>query len=372
MSSSSILFQNASKSVILLDLPRSIEEAQVPSDRLTNVDPPKLRRLVSAPPPSAAFPTPEPKTRIGAPTTSAASQISALMTLCAADSALAEIRHSHAGPWYLPRIYSRGSPNDNTKPPLSPPTPNSSSYIIPPSSHFLHGTISSRRQTFLSTAPPQFNLILLDPPWPNRSAKRKRTGTTYHTVRDYASIHDLLSLIPIASHLAPDCLVGVWVTNSPQAVEVLTSPQGGLFMQWDVEVVGEWIWLKVTTEGEPVVSLDSEWRKPWERLVIGRKRGGKGGGKIGTKVVVTVPDVHSRKPNLRRFFEEEGLVPGEYEALEVFARNLTAGWWAWGDEVLLFQHREHWREADEQDAVAEKNGNAASAADGWGLTEPGL
>ena len=68
------------------------------------------------------------------------------------------------------------------------------------------------------------------------------------------------------------------------------------------------------------------------------------------KVIVAVPDVHSRKPNLRGVFEDAGLVPkgGGYEAMEVFARNLTAGWWGWGDEVLLFQRRECWVDEEEE------------------------
>ena len=37
-----------------------------------------------------------------------------------------------------------------------------------------------------------------------------------------------------------------------------------------------------------------------------------------------------------------GKEEGQYEALEVFARNSTAGWWGWGNEVLKFQGREHW------------------------------
>jgi N6-adenosine-specific RNA methylase IME4 len=79
-----------------------------------------------------------------------------------------------------------------------------------------------------------------------------------------------------------------------------------------------------------------------------------GGGAVEGKVIVSVPDVHSRKPNLRGLFE--GLLPERYEALEVFARNLTAGWWAWGDEVLLFQRRECWVDGDEDD---ENSGDAS-------------
>ncbi len=55
-------------------------------------------------------------------------------------------------------------------------------------------------------------------------------------------------------------------------------------------------------------------------------------------MILAVPDVHSRKPNLRALLG----VPHDGAGLEVFARNLTAGWWGWGDEALLFQHRRHW------------------------------
>jgi len=346
MGSSSILFQNGNKTVVVLDLPRSLEEAQALSHRLRNVDPPKLKRLVSAAPPTTPFPTPEPKAGNLVSAASPAAQVAGLMTLAAAESALAEIKQSHKGPWCLPRLCPRGA--------SSPPPPvgddgvelDLSSFIIPEASRYLHGSIVSQRTAFFSDAPSSFNLMLIDPPWPNRSAKRKRGG--YHPARNFESIRSLLTLIPVASHLAADGLVGVWVTNSPQAADLLTSSQGGLFAQWDVELVGEWTWLKVTTQGEPIVSPDSAWRKPWERLLISRKRGGQGGRPIGRKVIVTVPDVHSRKPSLRQLFEEDGLVPPGYEALEVFARNLTAGWWSWGDEVLLFQHRDHWKEPTEE------------------------
>jgi N6-adenosine-specific RNA methylase IME4 len=349
MNVSSILFQNDSKTVVLLDLPRSLEEAQVPSHRLTNADPPKLKRLVSAQPPATPFPTPEPKRGISPPTASVSAQVADLMTRAAAESAISEISQSYNGPWLLPRLYSQDShPDDPTFP--APPAVDAgvrddSSLIIPDAACHLQGTISSQRTAFLSTAPSGFNLMLLDPPWPNRSAKRKRGG--YHPVRDMDSVQSLLSLIPVGSHLAVDGLLVVWVTNSPSATDVLTSPHNGLFAQWDVELVGEWMWLKVTTEGEPLFALDSSWRKPWERLLIARKRGGLGGPSIANKVIIAVPDVHSRKPNLRHLFEDSGLLPEGYLALEVFARNLTAGWWSWGEEVLLFQHRKHWLELPE-------------------------
>ncbi len=36
--------------------------------------------------------------------------------------------------------------------------------------------------------------------------------------------------------------------------------------------------------------------------------------------------------------------PSDYQALEIFARNLTAGWWSCGDEVLKFNWEGCWTE----------------------------
>jgi N6-adenosine-specific RNA methylase IME4 len=64
------------------------------------------------------------------------------------------------------------------------------------------------------------------------------------------------------------------------------------------------------------------------------------------RVIAAVPDLHSRKPNLKSIFEKvffsNESSQQSYTALEVFARNLTAGWWACGNEVLKFNARECW------------------------------
>ncbi|EAA33305.2 MT-A70-domain-containing protein [Neurospora crassa] len=375
---SSVLYHNDNRTVFLLDLPRSIEEAQLLPRELDDgaLTPLKLRTLISAEPPSSPFPTPEPKSKSQSSPASAApsasDHIAKLMARSAAESALEDIQHSYHGEWCLPRQClprinrlttavnrngKRGpdgevfNVSDNAKSfddASGEAPPDLSHYTIPKASHYLLGTVESRRSQFLATAPKKFDLILMDPPWPNRSAKRKRG--IYQPARDADSIRDLLSQIPVASHLSEDGLVAVWVTNSARAAELLTCPKG-IFDEWQVELIGEWIWLKVTTGGEPIVSLDCAWRKPWERLLLARKRGTGPGVKkrspIETKVIVTVPDLHSRKPNLRGLFAD--LLPPDYQALEVFARNLTAGWWSWGDQCLLFQHRSRWVEL-----VAEK------------------
>jgi len=152
-------------------------------------------------------------------------------------------------------------------------------------------------------------------------------------------MQQLLSSIPIPPHLAADGLVAVWLTHKSAILDFLVSPKG-LFASWGLELVTQWTWLKITSSGQPLFDLESTWRKPWETLLIAKRIGAKAPSALKSKVIVAVPDIHSRKPNLRWLFRD--ILRQDYAALEVFARNLTAGWWSWGDEVLRFQGPEHW------------------------------
>lgn len=342
-----ILFRSQDPSVILIDVPRSIEEAQLLSSSLRSKnDSGSPKRLVSSKPYDEPFKTPEPKDGTSGLTDS----ISDLMSAAAAADALEIIRKSYSGPWCLPRIMSPDGCEDEgdlkRKREMSSheeegePTKgrDPGDVMIPEGSFYLQGTISSERHRFLKEAP-KFDLIVLDPPWPNRSARRKQGN--YSVANNLEAIRKTLSLIPITAHLAPDGLVAVWITNKASALELLTGPRG-LFAQWALEQLDEWTWLKVTTGGEPIFDISSTWRKPWERILIARRRGSGTHFAARGKVIVSVPDLHSRKPNLRGLFEDI-LDPG-FKGLEVFARNLTANWWGWGDEVLQFQQPDHWVE----------------------------
>lgn len=339
----SICFQNEDRTVILIDVPKSIEQAQVLPSKLENQST-FSKRLVSSNPIEKPFKTPEPKYGTGSLTDS----VSDLMACAAACNAIEVLRKSFSGPYCLPRTVLSLQPvgvadGQKRKREISADEDgqnekSDAEFIIPEGSFYLNGSISSKRERFL-TETPSFDLIVLDPPWPNRSARRKRNN--YKTAVNMDELRRTLSLIPIASRLARNGLVAVWVTNKTSVVELMTGPNG-MFADWGLEIIDEWTWLKVTTSGEPIVDIHSTWRKPWECLLIARRRGSKTTLPSRGRVVVSVPDLHSRKPNLRGLFEDV-FTPG-FMGLEVFARNLTAGWWSWGDEVLKFQHSEHWIE----------------------------
>lgn len=232
-------------------------------------------------------------------------------------------------------------------------------FLIPPHCTFIfsdinHDTVLSFTKSACgftptraaSAGPGQFDFVLLDPPWPNRSVRRSRK---YNTFKLNGVENPMAALKPLGPCFAPGGLVGCWITNSLAVrAAVLTA-----FEQWQVELVEEWMWLKVTSTGVPVTELGGLWRKPYESLFLGRKRANQVSGEelaggrtnvenVSRRLLVAVPDMHSRKPCLKELIEPLMPDPKQYRALEMFARNLTAGWWAWGDECLKYNWEGYW------------------------------
>ncbi|KAG0651240.1 Methyltransferase 4 [Hyphodiscus hymeniophilus] len=358
--SSSILYENSSATITILDIPRSIELAQGSA---------RSQRLISSKPLEHPYLSVEPKSA-KAKAAIGATPLEDLLLRKHLEFALDEVKVEYKGPWYLPRSTDdiaavaemlpenndanrlAGTTRDdvrdetnhvhlakdcsffhNSKPEyVNVVLPNGAKGFIPPNSTSIGGDISATLSLFVENAP-KFDIILLDPPWPNRSARRKNS---YSISYGNSDIRTLLSSIPLYEHLADDGYVAVWITNKPSIREMVVG-EGGLFEEWGVQLTEEWIWLKVTSNGEPIFPLDSTWRKAYEVLLVGRR----GGGHAKKRVILAVPDLHSRKPNLKSLLEKMAGV--EYSScLEIFARSLTAGCWSWGNEVLKFQNAEHW------------------------------
>ena len=238
-------------------------------------------------------------------------------------------------------------------------------FHVPPKAYFYLGNCADTRsfhesvrgQAQRTNTRKHFDSILLDPPWPNRSVKRthKTAGSTYVTSPSLPDIRDLLLDMKLNLLMDENCLVGMWITNKPAARELVLG-DNGIFECWDVELVEEWVWLKTTVHGEPVTPLDALWRKPYEVLLLGQKRSKLKEtspeeqqpptiiATVKRKTILSVPDLHSRKPCLKELIGRLMQDPRDYRALEVFARHLVAGWWSWGDECIKFNWEGFWRE----------------------------
>lgn len=243
-------------------------------------------------------------------------------------------------------------------------------FFVPPQSSFVLGSCSDSRVLHQSVraqaeeleVSKRFDFTLLDPPWPNRSVKRthKTAHSTYATAASLQDIHQLIAGMDLDVLMTDSCLVAIWITNKP-AVRDLVLGDDGLFDCWGVELVEEWIWLKTTVHGEPITPIDSVWRKPYEILLLGKKsrRYGTpseapsaGCGSVTRRVIMSVPDLHSRKPCLKDLIEPLMPDANNYRALEVFARHLVAGWWSWGNECIKFNEAQYWQRkmlAEEED-----------------------
>lgn len=247
-----------------------------------------------------------------------------------------------------------------------PSAPSSTTYTIPPRSAFLLTPVSDTESfarlatTVSTTSNHQFSFLLLDPPWPNRSAARSYSYAIPEP-RNLGELRGLLLGAGVDKHLEDGSFVAVWVTNKAACRDVIMG-SGGLFEQWGVEVVEEWIWVKVTRRGEPVTDVNGLWRRPYEVCLVGRKKGagrgerqGDDGGvgpnrgcatTIERRVILGVPDLHSRKPCLKGLVNML-LLKGEPKpnatwGVEMFARCCVSEWIAWGDEAVLFNRDDQW------------------------------
>lgn len=289
----------------------------------------------------------------------------------------------------------------------------STEYIIPPRANFILCTLpisqpeTSHYSKIVAIPHPipairqdqKFNLLLFDPPWPNRSVRRSK----HYQINDYSEmeiltqrLRDILRTHAYHTGQSPIenfairtsqhdgdaqsrmSLAAIWITNAEKARRAAYDALTGTGFR----VAEEWVWVKTTVDGQPISAVDGLWRKPYEILVIGRADYGGGTvdlsfaattesssshgddllginpAGIKRRVIAAVPDLHSRKPNLKDVFERVFFMEGygngssecnkldasvqSYSVMEVFARNLTAGWWSCGNEVLKFNASECW------------------------------
>lgn len=266
-------------------------------------------------------------------------------------------------------------------------TGSSHEYLVPPESSFVLCTLPLFQTETNRSSPSHaypipglsqhqtFNLILMDPPWPNRSVRRSGHYVTHHYSEMNVLTEGLRDILRVHSHRhgtkqgfntsdspskpqlqSEQSIAAIWITNTQKSRRAAYEALHGAGFC----VREEWVWVKSTWDGRPISAVDGLWRKPYEILVIGCRDGHHVGRDdespllqtdltrmseaITTRrVIAAVPDLHSRKPNLKAIFEEVFFTSHtRYSALEVFARNLTAGWWAVGNEVLRFNARECW------------------------------
>ncbi|GAA6005421.1 uncharacterized protein JCM10292_007343 [Rhodotorula paludigena] len=199
--------------------------------------------------------------------------------------------------------------------------------LVPPSSGFLVSDMStwSARSSGIAQLGQSlggWDVLLIDPPWPNASATR---SSSYETFDPY----DLWKLdVPALLDDKP-ALVCVWLTNR---VKFRRLVKDKLFPAWRIKQTAEWYWIKIASQsGEPVWSLEAKNRRCYEGLLLGYYVP-PGAKKLTLptlptdKVFLSTPIGHSRKPViidlLRPYLLDSRKPPN---VLELFARMTLAG-----------------------------------------------
>uniref|UniRef100_A0A061S4K4 Methyltransferase-like protein 4 n=1 Tax=Tetraselmis sp. GSL018 TaxID=582737 RepID=A0A061S4K4_9CHLO len=238
-----------------------------------------------------------------------------------------------------------------------------SRYILPSDSTFLLSDISCLEPLVHEASNcGGYNLVVVDPPWENASARRSSSYITMPPKRLFQL--PLRQIMPLQGQ----AIVALWLTNRKR---VHNFARHQLLPQWGLEEVGLWYWLKVTDQGRPVSSLRSLHRHPYEQLLIARPvrhldpsgnadRAPPADGSPPARepsdppsslTIIATPAQHSRKPRIGHLLAP--YLPEGCRPLELFARELERGWTSWGDEVLKFQHESHFvRLAEAQPAAA--------------------
>ncbi|PIN12463.1 mRNA (2'-O-methyladenosine-N(6)-)-methyltransferase [Handroanthus impetiginosus] len=208
-------------------------------------------------------------------------------------------------------------------------------YILPRKSCFYMSDLRQIHNLIPAESDCGFNLIVIDPPWENSSAHQKQKYKTLPN-RYFLSI-------PIKELTHNEgALVALWVTNREKLQNFV---ENELFPKWGVEYATTFYWLKVKSDGSLVSELDLFHHRPYECLILGFSPGKEMSSERMLRlkripvnqVFISVPGDYSRKPPIGELLLD--YVPGCKPArcIELFSREMIAGWTSWGNEPLHFQ-----------------------------------
>ncbi|TMS35303.1 hypothetical protein L596_002734 [Steinernema carpocapsae] len=202
---------------------------------------------------------------------------------------------------------------------------NGQTFLCPPMSSFLSGQANLTRH--LPNFGLTFDLIVMDPPWQNRSVKRKHTYSMF-------SNDDLMKL-GIPKLLTDQGLLAIWVTNSERVQAAAESA----LKKWGLTLVARWHWLKITKKFEPVCEFRPHHKVPFETIFLATRTEYTDNYSFIPEdfCFASVPHgCHSKKPPIQAILEFLQVPVGE-KRMEIYARCLQEQFLSVGFEPLHFQ-----------------------------------
>jgi|SRR5215475_5573058 len=174
----------------------------------------------------------------------------------------------------------------------------------------------------------RYGAILADPPWAFATWSNKGKGRSAD--RHYATLSDAqLARLPVHTIAAANSVLFLWATwpLMPVALHICNA--------WGFDYkTCAFSWLKVTSEGNPVIG-NGYWTRANTEFCLLATRGKPKRLNADVRQTIIAPRrEHSRKPDCV-YGRIERLVDGPY--IELFARKRQPGWDSWGKEVNKFK-----------------------------------
>ena len=170
----------------------------------------------------------------------------------------------------------------------------------------------------------KYKIIYADPPW---SYKDKALAGNRGACCKYPvmNIEDIKNL-PVKDIADDDCVLFLWVTfpKLNECFEVIKN--------WGFEYkTNAFTWVKKYRNGDNFMGMGRWTRANAEVCLLATKGKPKRINAGIRQIIESVPDKHSKKPNIVRDKIVE--LCGDLPRIELFARNQTDKWDSWGNEV---------------------------------------
>ena len=169
----------------------------------------------------------------------------------------------------------------------------------------------------------KYNIIYADPPW--RYSQKRLSGAAEHHYPTM-SIEELC-VLPVSGLAAEDSALFLWATF-PQLPEALR-----LIKAWGFQYkTVAFVWLKLNRKTRSWFYGLGFWTRGNAEICLLATKGHPARKSAGIHQFIISPvEQHSKKPDETR--DKITALMGDLPRIELFARQKTPGWDAWGNEV---------------------------------------
>ena len=170
----------------------------------------------------------------------------------------------------------------------------------------------------------KYNIILCDPPWSynDKALAGNRGACCKYTVMNI----DDIKYLPIHEIADKNCLLFLWITM-PKLNEVFD-----VIKAWGFEYkTVAFTWVKKYKNGDNFMGMGNWTRANAELCLLCTKGKPKRISASVRQIIESVPEKHSKKPDIVRDKIIE--LCGDLPRIELFARQRAEGWDSWGNEI---------------------------------------